>query len=166
VHQILDFTSCGPLAFISNASIIELIGQATDRTYSGFERVMRINCLTPLLIAKFLTKTAKAQGRPLLVLDVSSGTGCQLIRGWQSYCTSKAAYKMGVDVLAPENSQIKVVHFDPAVVDTSMQELIRGEQVSDMPKAELFRVYREKGVLKAPLTIAAELIQLIEGQLS
>lgn len=127
---------------------------------------MRINCLAPLMIANFLTKTAQAQGRPLLVLDVSSGAACRPIRGWQAYCTSKAAYKMGLDVLAAENSHIQVVHFDPGVMDTSMQALIRAQHVESMPEVEVFRSYREKGTLKAPFTVATELIELIECHLS
>lgn len=166
VRRILSTNSSGPLAFISNASIIEPIGQATGLTCSGLERAMRINCLTPLMIANFLTKTAQAQGRPLLVLDVSSGAACRPIRGWQAYCTSKAAYKMGLDVLAAENSHIQVVHFDPGVMDTSMQDLIRAQHVEDMPEVEVFRAYREKGTLKAPFTVATELTQLIERHLS
>jgi benzil reductase ((S)-benzoin forming) len=166
VLRILSDSSPGPLAFISNASMIEPIGQATRLTYSDLERVMRINCLAPLMIANFLTETARAQGRPLLVLDVSSGAAWRPIRGWQAYCTSKAAYKMGLDVLAAENSHVQVVHFDPGVMDTSMQELIREQQVADMPEVEAFRSYRADGLLTTPLTVAAELIHLMERHLS
>ena len=166
VRRILSYTSIGHLVFISNASIIEPIGQATGLTYSGLERAMRINCLAPLIIANFLAETAQIQGRPLLVLDVSSGAASRPIRGWQAYCTSKAAYKMGLDVLAAENSHVQVFHFDPGVMDTSMQYLIREQQVADMPEVEVFCSYREDGLLKAPLTVAAELILLIERHLS
>ncbi|MDG3065877.1 SDR family NAD(P)-dependent oxidoreductase [Thauera mechernichensis] len=166
VHRILSTNSSGPLAFISNASIIEPIGRATELTCSGLDRAMRINCLAPLIVANSLTKTAQAQGRPLLVLDVSSGAACRPIRGWQAYCTSKAAYKMGLDVLAAENSHLQVIHFDPGVMDTSMQELIRAQQAADMPEVEVFRAYREEGKLKAPLAVATELIQVIEKHMS
>ena len=166
VRRILNLKSTGPLVFISNASIIEPIGLATGLAFSGLERAMRINCLSPLVIANFLTKTAQAQERPLLVLDVSSGAACRPIRGWQAYCSSKAAFKMGLDVLAAENSHVQVVHFDPGVMDTSMQELIREQQVADMPEVEVFRAYQEEGMLKAPLTVAAELILLMKGNLA
>lgn len=166
VRRILSTNSRGSLAFISNASIIEPIGQATGLPCSGLERAMRINCLAPLMIANFLTNIAQAQGRPLLVLDVSSGAACRPIRGWQAYCTSKAAYKMGLDVLAAENSHVQVVHFDPGVMDTPMQELIRAHHVEDMPEVEVFRAYRERGTLKMPFAVATELIQLIERHLS
>lgn len=165
VRRLLSSDPSGPLAFISNASIIEPIRQATELTCSGLDRAMRINCLAPLMVANFLTKTAQEQGRSLLVLNVSSGAACRPIPGWQSYCTSKAAYKMGLDVLVAENSHVQVVHFDPGVMDTSMQDLIRAQHVADMPEVEVFRSYQEKGTLKAPLTVATELIQLMECHL-
>lgn len=166
LSRILSSTSTGPLVFISNASIIEPIGQAAGLTFSGLERAMRINCLAPLMIASLLTKNAMMQGFPLLVLDISSGAAYRPIRGWQAYCTSKAACKMGLDVLAAENPHVQVVHFDPGVMDTSMQKVIQAQEAADMPEVEVFRAYREDGLLKAPPTVAAELIELIKCQMS
>jgi benzil reductase ((S)-benzoin forming) len=166
VRRILSIDRSAPVVFISNASIIEPIVQATGLTCSGLDNAMRINCIAPLLIANYLTKTAQDQERPLLVLDVSSGAALRPIRGWQAYCTSKAAYKMGLDVLAAENSHIQVVHFDPGVMDTSMQDLIRAQHVKNMPGVDVFRAYQENGTLKAPVEVAAEVINLIEQKLS
>lgn len=166
LRRIVHSCSAGPFVFISNASIIEPIGQAIDVSFTGLERAMRINCLAPLMIANILTETTQALGQPLLLLDISSGAAGRPIRGWQGYCTSKAAYKMGLDVLAAENSHVQVVHFDPGVMDTSMQKLIREQQESDMPEVEAFRAYHQKGLLKAPLTVASELIMLMNRHLA
>ncbi len=166
VRRILSIDRSGPVVFISNASIIEPIVQATELMCSGFEKAMRINCVAPLLIANYLTKTAQDQGRHMLVLDVSSGAALRPIRGWQAYCTSKAAYKMGLDVLAAENTHIQVVHFDPGVMDTSMQDLIRAQHVKNMPEVDFFRAYQKNGTLKAPVEVAAAVINLIEQKLS
>jgi benzil reductase ((S)-benzoin forming) len=166
LRLILNDTITGPLVFISNSSIIEPIGQATGLSLSALERTMRINCLTPLMFANVLTQTALAQGRSLLILNVSSGAACRPVRGWQAYCTSKSAYKMGLDVLAEENSHVQVVHFDPGVMDTAMQELIRAQHMVDMPGVEVFRSFREKGLLNAPPTVATELLQLMKCRLS
>lgn len=165
LRRIVQSTPDGPLVFISNASVIEPIGQATDLSLPSLERALRINCLAPLIIANTLAGIAHAQHRPFLVLDVSSGAACRPVGGWQAYCTSKAAYKMALDVLALENSHIKVVHFDPGVMDTSMQKLIRGQQEADMPEVAAFRAYQAEGLLKAPHAVAAELILLMRSQL-
>ncbi len=73
---------------------------------------------------------------------------------------------MGFDVLVAENSHVQVVHFDPGVMNTSMQRVIRAQQVAEMPEVEAFRAYREDGLLKAPHTVATELINLIKRQMS
>ena len=166
VRQILSSTSIGPLVFISNASTIEPIGQARGLAFAGLERAMWINCLVPLTIANYLTESTKAQSRHLLVLDISSGAACRPIRGWQAYCTSKAAFKMGLDVLAAENSHVQVVHFDPGVMDTTMQQLIREQHIAEMPEVEVFRAYQEEGMLKAPLTVATDLILFMKRHLT
>lgn len=165
LRRIVQATTAGPLVFISNASIIEPIGQATGLALADLERAMRINCLAPLMIANTLTEIAHAQHRPLLVLDVSSGAACRPIRGWQAYCTSKAAYKMALDVLAAENTHVQVVHFDPGVMDTPMQQVIRGQREADMPEVAAFRAYKDDGLLKTPLAVAAELILLMKRHL-
>jgi len=166
INDTVCSSSAGPLVFISNASVIEPIGQATSLALPGIERALRINCLAPLRIANALTEIAQAQHRSFLVLNVSSGAACRPIRGWQAYCSSKAAYKMALDVLAAENPHVRVVHFDPGVMDTPMQQLIRGQQEADMPEVAAFRGYQEEGLLKATPTVAAELILLMRRHLS
>lgn len=161
--QVSDIGS--PLVLISNASIIEPIGQARSLELAGLEKALRINCLAPLMIANALAEIAQMQHRPLLIIDVSSGAACKPIRGWQAYCTSKAAHKMALDVLAAENSHVEVVHFDPGVMDTPMQQLIRDQQEADMPEVAAFRRYQDGGLLKPPCEVAAELIHLMRHHL-
>lgn len=165
LRRIMQSLNVGPMVFVSNASIIEPIGQATGLELAGLEHALRINCLAPLMIANALAEIAHMQHRPLLIIDVSSGAAFRPIRGWQAYCTSKAACKMGLDVLAAENSHVQVVHFEPGVMDTPMQQLIRVQQETDMPDVEIFRAYQDKAVLKSPLEVAAELLFLMRRNL-
>lgn len=166
VHGIVAADTTSPLVFISNASIINPIGRATELTYSGLDYSMRINCVAPLIIANLLTKIAQEQGRTLLIVNISSGAANRPIRGWQAYCSSKSGYKMGLDVLAAENSHVRAVHFDPGVMDTSMQELIRTQNLEDMPEVDVFRSYQEKGALKNPADVANDVVKLVEHYMS
>lgn len=161
LYRSVNSNSINSLVFVSNASIIEPIAQATVLEYPGIERVMRVNCLGPLMIANMLAKLAQEQGRSFCVINISSGAANRPIRGWQAYCASKAACKMGLDVLAAENTHVKVIHFDPGVMNTSMQDLIRKHDVVDMPEVEVFRAYMAKGELRMPNVVATDLIQII-----
>lgn len=73
---------------------------------------------------------------------------------------------MVLDVLAAENPHVQVIHCDPRVMDTSMQQVIRAQQGAEMPELEPFRAYGEDGLLKALLAVATELINLIKRQMS
>lgn len=73
---------------------------------------------------------------------------------------------MGLDVLAAENSHVQIIHIDPGVMNTTMQQLIRVQHVVEMSEVEVFRAYQEDGLLKAPFTVAAELILLMKRHLT
>jgi len=163
LSQYVNSNPIGPLVFVSNASTIEPIGRSITLEYSSLEGVMRVNCLAPLMIANILTKVTQGQDRPLLILNITSGAASRPIGGWQAYCISKAACKMGFDVLAEENTKVKVIHFDPGVVNTSMQELIRSHDAIDMPDVETFRSYHTKNLLKTPKVVACELLMEIHS---
>lgn len=154
-----------PIVFISNASAIEPIGQAVNVLPSDLESAMRINCLAPLMIANTLAAIAKEESCSMLILNVSSGAGSRAIRGWQAYCAGKAAYKMGLEVLAAENSHIRLEHFDPGVMDTCMQKIIRAQEVVDMPEVGVFRAYHDERLLREPHAVAEELLSLMKDSL-
>lgn len=156
-----SLTPSKPLVFVNNAAIIEPIGKATVDNLFGLERAMRINCQSPLFIANLLVEITRRLNSPLLILNLSSGAALRPIHSWQTYCSSKAACKMGLDVLAAENPKIKIIHFDPGVMDTPMQQLIREQRAEDMPEIDVFLRYHVEGQLKEPLKVAIELIQLI-----
>tara|TARA_B100001079_G_scaffold269465_1_gene281732 strand:+ start:332 stop:1072 length:741 start_codon:yes stop_codon:yes gene_type:complete len=165
IPDTLEAEGATPLVFISNASIIEPIAKSLDLDTEDLNRSMRINCLSPLILANVLTRKTLAKGRTLLILNVSSGAAERAISGWQAYCTSKAAFKMALDVLAAENSHVKVVHFDPGVMDTPMQQHIRDQTTENMPQVATFRSYQSDGQLKNPAEVAFQLLSVVKSHL-
>ena len=151
----------GPLVFISNAGLIEPIGQAGLLELAAVERSMRVNWLSPMFVANALGVSACKQDNTLLVVDVSSGAATRPVRGWQAYCASKAAIKMALDVLAQESAHVEVIHLDPGVMDTPMQALIRKENAENMPDVSIFRGYKATGKLRDPHSVANEMMAMI-----
>ncbi|MGE8167415.1 SDR family NAD(P)-dependent oxidoreductase [Pseudomonas putida] len=149
------------IVFISNAGVIEPIGAATDIDTVQIASALQVNCLSPLKLAQHLASHSKVTGIPLLIIDVSSGAASRPVKGWLSYCVSKAAAKMAFDVMASENPHVKVVHFDPGVMDTKMQEIIRGQSESSMPDVEVFRGFKADDRLKSPADVAHEVLRII-----
>lgn len=151
------------IIFINNSGTIEPIGQAAQMLPGELEKSMHVNCLAPLQLAQHLTLVSQAAGIKLFIIDVSSGAANRPIRGWLAYCMSKAAAKMALDVIAAENEHVEVLHFDPGVMDTDMQTLVRSQSVSNMPDVDLFKKLKADQKLKDTSEVAKELLKIVKG---
>lgn len=149
------------VVLISNAGTIEPIGKAVEVTALGMEIALRVNCLGPLALAQQLALEAGKIGARLFILNVSSGAACRPIKGWMAYCVSKAAAVMALDVLAAENEHIEVLHFDPGVMDTDMQDHIRQQPADVMPDVDLFRGFKVEHALKSPREVAEQIVSIV-----
>lgn len=149
------------VVFINNAGTIEPIGKAVDMLTLNIENALRVNCLGPLSFAQQLAVETRGIGARLFILNVSSGAARRPIKGWMAYCVSKAAAVMAFDMLAAENDHVEVLHFDPGVMDTDMQNHIRQQTADVMPDVELFRGFKTDQALKSPREVAEEIVSIV-----
>lgn len=154
-------TDSKKVVFINNAATIRPIGNAVNISPSSIEEAMRVNCLGPLCLAQHLTNETQKIGAKLFILNVSSGAAHHPVKGWLSYCVSKAAAVMAFDVLTAENDHIEVLHYDPGVMDTDMQYYIRQQSKDIMPDVDLFKGFMEDGILKKPREVAEQVISIV-----
>lgn len=147
--------------FINNAASIEPIQPMASTSSDEWQKHLMINLVNPALIAGQLAGITKQQGALLTVFNITSGAAARPIHGWGGYCASKAAAKMALDVLSIENQHAKVIHFDPGVMDTDMQETIRRQSVSKMADVDQFRSFKENKQLKHPADVAEEIIDIL-----
>lgn len=150
------------IIFINNAGVIEPIDQAINISNELLQLAININFLSPVKIIQHLTLRSHELAAKLLILNVSSGAANHPIQGWLSYCSGKAAVKMAIDVFEEENSNIDVLHFDPGVMDTSMQKLIRSKTASQMQQVDKFKEFKENNSLRSPTIVAKELLSLLD----
>lgn len=151
--------------FISNAAIIEPVGKSTENTLKALETSIQVNTATPLMIANTVARATNRASSPLFIINIDSGASTKPIRGWQAYCATKAAYRMGLDVLALENQLVEVLHYEPGAMDTPMQKLIRTKKIGQMPDVEHFKKLKSQGRLKKPDDVAADLLQIVKNYL-
>jgi len=149
------------VVFINNAGTIEPIENAVDIDTRSMQVALNVNFLSPFKIAQQLTLQTKASNARLFILNVSSGAAHRPIRGWTSYCVSKAAVFMGFNVLSSENKHVSVKHFDPGVMDTGMQEYIRQQSCQKMPDVEMFKSFYANTNLKSPVDVAEDIMSFI-----
>ena len=156
----------GKAVLINNAGVVSPVGPLEQVDAAALERNLAVNLVAPLLLMRrFLRATGAVPLRR--IVNISSGAGRRAISGWSGYCTAKAGLDMASRVVALEAESrglaIEVVSLAPGVVDTAMQEAVRGASAEDFADVERFRAMKAEGVLRPPADVAADILRL-EGE--
>ena len=163
-----DVSTCIPknieqLDVIINASIIEPINTVGNLDNSLVENAAKVNLISPIKIVNELVALQRDLKFCMSVFNISSGASTNPIEGWAMYCSTKAAFKMFLDVLDKETGKLLMVkHIDPGVIDTDMQKLIRSKSIAEMKNVEQFRNFELTNKLKSPLEAASEILSLMD----
>ena len=174
-----DIEACGGTAQVIPADVADPVDcrRAVERTLEGFGRLdglvnnagilapladtaradpdawhynMQVNVMGPFYLARAaITALRERKGR---IVNVSSGAANTAIEAAGAYCASKAALNHFTRVLAAEEPRITSMAVRPGVVDTRMQEILRGEGPKVMPaeQAEYYRALKRDGQLEPP----------------
>ena len=94
---------------------------------------------------------------------VSSVAGYRGLPAAGAYCASKSALDMLSMVIQLENPSFKVFSVAPGIVDTAMQEQIRGATKKLFPDLQRFVDYKNNGDLTSVDQVAEKYVQFIEN---
>lgn len=150
------------LDFINNAGTIVPIGEIGKLSNQQLREAVQINFVSPMLFCNQLVGFCRRNKKNLKIINISSGAANHPIAGWGAYCSTKAAFKMFLDVLAEQgkvSGDIEVIHVDPGVMDTGMQEQIRSSTANAFPRIAEFCAYKKDGKLRDPDDVAQEIIR-------
>jgi NAD(P)-dependent dehydrogenase (short-subunit alcohol dehydrogenase family) len=137
-----------------NAGVIEPVGAVGGLRGADVAASVAVNLTAPMVLTDaFLA--ARPVGLPATVLFISSGAAARVIRGWSVYSAAKAGGEMFVKVLAAEHPDVRAVSVRPGVIDTGMQETLRG---SDFPDVGEFVDMHGRGALPSADTVADRII--------
>lgn len=164
-HSMQIFGQSKAIIFINNAGVVAPITRAVNITENALRKSFQVNCFAPVSLAGYLSAVSVQMGIPLLIINISSGAASRPVEGWLAYCSSKAAAKMALDVFSLECPSVTVHHYDPGVMDTNMQAIIRTSSSEDMPDVEKFRAFHSNQKLKAPEAVANEIVKIIRDYL-
>jgi NAD(P)-dependent dehydrogenase (short-subunit alcohol dehydrogenase family) len=91
-----------------------------------------VNVLAPIALTQLLLPTLRERGGA--VLNITSDAAVEPYAGWGGYGAAKAALEQASNVLAAEESTVRVWWVDPGDMRTQMhQDAFRGEDISDRP---------------------------------
>ena len=101
-----------------------------------------LNLTAPMILSNaFIMKLKDFEGTKRIV-NISSGAGRNAYEGWGTYCTTKAGldHFSRVVALEQENAEypVDIVSIAPGIIDTGMQETIRGSKEEAFPLLDQF----------------------------
>jgi NAD(P)-dependent dehydrogenase (short-subunit alcohol dehydrogenase family) len=101
----------------------------------ALRHVFEVNVVAPLALVQETLPALRASGGA--VVNVTSDAAVEGYEGWGGYGSSKAALDQLGNVLASEESAVRVYRFDPGDMRTQMhQDAFPGEDISDRPLPE------------------------------
>ncbi|WP_374031813.1 SDR family NAD(P)-dependent oxidoreductase [Bdellovibrio bacteriovorus] len=160
----LDVTAFRKIHLINNAALISPVGSLVDLDPAEMNAHLITNLISPLLLSQVCAHKAMADKKPLTIFNIGSGASFRPIPGWSMYCSSKAGLKMftestDLDLQKSKNKKIKIYHFSPGVLDTQMQQTIRGFKKKDFPDVANFKKMKADHQLRAPSDVASLVVR-------
>ena len=119
---------------VNNASTLGAspLPRLVDLGLDTFRQTLEVNVVAPLaLIQAALPLLRDSEGS---VVNITSDAGVEGYEAWGGYGSSKAALEQLSNVLAAEESDVRVYWVDPGDMRTEMhQDAFPGEDISDRP---------------------------------
>jgi NAD(P)-dependent dehydrogenase (short-subunit alcohol dehydrogenase family) len=138
---------------VANAGIIDPVGDTWEVAPDDWARNLNVNLTGAFYTARAFLPAMVEQPSGALIF-VSSGAATHPVPGWSAYCAAKAGLDHFVRNLAAEVDQrglpVRVHTLYPGIVDTAMQEKVRGMSEDQFSQAARFRAYHTDGWLRPP----------------
>jgi len=151
---------------IQNAGVVTPVTVADNpASFLEIEQAYLTNIVTPTFLTNhFLASTTHSTDRRIML--ISSGAGRQAVPGWGVYCASKAALDRYAEVISLEQGdRVRIASVAPGMINTPMQETIRGTDAKRFPVLERFIQIHQQGALAQPAHVAHQLLTFIEHDL-
>ena len=147
---------------INNAALIPRIAPLSQAAAHELATALRVGLEAPMqLTAAFLAAT-ESWGLPRRVLNISSGLGRKAMASQSAYCALKAGMDHFTRCLALEEALkpqgARVCALAPGVIDTDMQQQLRGADSTAFPDQPRFAELKARGLLTSPQAAAASVL--------
>jgi benzil reductase ((S)-benzoin forming) len=147
------------VALVHNAAVVWPIGPVGTLGADALAAAAAVNLTAPMVLTDAFLAAVPPDATAVRILFVSSGAAHRVIEHWAAYSATKRGGEFFHEVLAAEAAQrdprIRVANVNPGVMDTGMQEQLRG---ADFPTRERYRRLHEAGELPTPAEVAARIV--------
>lgn len=146
------------ILFFNNAAVVTPIGRIGTLEENAIRQSLNINVVSQIELINLLASRFK----DIIIVNLTSGAANNPIDGWSIYSTGKAAMISFLKSFSKENNKIKVLNFDPGVMDTRMQAEIRE---SDFEEVKKFKDFSTLNRLKKTEEVVISLIKKISNEI-
>ncbi len=159
------------LALVNNAADVALLGQVDQLEPAGMLQAYAVNTVAPVLLMGWVLRVA-APRVPVRIVNVSSGAGVEPFPGLGAYGATKAALRLAGMVMGAELDMraaagaprdVTIWSYEPGVVETPMQEAVRGATAETVPIVQVFHDLAAHGQLRTADAPAAEIVSYLEA---
>ncbi|MEK4714170.1 SDR family NAD(P)-dependent oxidoreductase [Sporosarcina sp. FSL K6-5500] len=153
---------------INNAGMVDPIGLMGAINAEDITKAVALNLTAPIILSNTFIGALKNFKGVKRIVNISSGAGRNAYEGWGAYCTTKAGLDHFSRVVALEQGSaehpVDIVSIAPGIIDTGMQETIRGSKEEAFPLLDRFIDYKEKGLLSSAEQTAGQLIAFMVNE--
>lgn len=155
-----DHSGWASATLINNAALLSPPGPLAGTALADLSAALRVGLEAPALLTRaFLAGTSGVPQRRLL--NISSGLGRRAMAGSASYCAVKAGLDHLSRALALEEPGVAVESLAPGVIDTDMQQQLRGADPSRFTEQARFQGLKDAGQLQTAEDTAARIVRYL-----
>lgn len=148
----------------NNASTIEPIALIEDVSFDEISKALTINIASAFALTSMLLRLKDKSGiRKINIINISSGVSINPVKGWSTYCISKAGLNMLSKCIASEYSNPAVfsLSINPGPINTNMQEKIRNADTDKIPATKKFETMYFEGKLQQPEDVTEKIFRVL-----
>ena len=148
--------------WVNNAGLLAPVGPMRDLDVAGFRGHIDTNLVGVFIGSRTFVRHRRSLGGGGVLINVSSGAAWSAYEGWSAYCASKAGVERFTECVQAEESEtgLRAYSLAPGVVDTAMQEAIRGFDAETFPAVDRFREMKAEESFNTPGFVARHMLRM------
>lgn len=156
------------ISLVNNAAMISEITHSGRMSSENIIRDYNTSLVSPTILCNEFIRRYQGYGSRRTIMNIGSGASKMAMESWSAYCASKAGLEMLSNVIDTEQklrhaaNPVRVFNALPGVVDTMMQDVIRGVSEDVFSDVERFRDFKRNNQLKSPEVVASKLIRILD----
>jgi benzil reductase ((S)-benzoin forming) len=153
------------VVLVNNACTIVPITKVSAISKDDILNSINVNITAAAIIISQYIKAFRNTRIQKSIVNISSGAAKKGYPGWSLYCIGKAAIENLINSIFEEekyeNEPFRVFNFDPYIMNTDMQKVIRESSIDKFPIVDRYVNYSSEGKLIQPNRIARILSKII-----